>query len=53
MPELVSRLQTLVGATFDTDVGVGKSKRNKTYNVLGTPVYPDPENRRPAPKNEA
>ncbi len=53
VPELLSRLNDLVGKEFDTEVGVGVSLKGAKFNTLGVPVYPDPDNQRPRPKDES
>lgn len=63
VPELVNRLNDLVGTQFCTDLAseasntiIGKDAAGKPvygkFNTLGTPVYPDPDAQRPTPKDE-
>lgn len=52
VPELVARMnKTCTGKRFDTNIAVEKSQRGAFFNSIGTPIYPDPNNKRPEPKN--
>jgi len=53
VPELLGRLNALVGKTFETEISVGVSLKGASFNTIGVPVYPDPDNQRPKFKDES